>query len=193
MRGQAIIAIGLISALSVQAADPSKPAPSNIVITVVEGSGARNSIGSKTAVAPIIQVRDAAGKPVANATVTFELPEKGPSGFFPGLAKTQKQSTNSQGRAGTYGYVPNSEPGAVRIRVTAEKGSDRADAVIEQLNTLGDYDAGVAPAKRRVWVLVGLIGAGVGAGIAVGMAKGGGGSSTPNDIWRPGSVSVGAP
>jgi hypothetical protein len=193
VRGQSIIAIGLVGALSLQAADPSKPISSSIVITVVEGSGARNSIGSKTAAAPIIQVRDAAGKPVANATVTFELPQKGPSGFFPGLAKTQKQRTNSQGRAGTYGYIPNNEPGAVQIRVTAEKGTDRAAAVIEQLNTLGEYDSGVAQAKRRVWVLVGLIGAGVGAGIAVGMAKGGGGSSAPNDTWKPGSVSVGAP
>jgi hypothetical protein len=159
----------------------------------VEGSGARNSIGSKTAAAPIVQVLDMTGKPVANATVTFELPQKGPSGFFPGLAKTQRQTTNSQGRAGTYGYIPNNEPGAVKIRVIAEKGPDRADAVIEQLNTSGDYDAGLAPAKRRVWVLVGLIGAGVGAGLAVGLARGGGGSGTPSDAWKPGTVSVGAP
>ena len=103
-----------------------------------------------------------------NRIVTFELPDKGPSGFFPGLAKIQKQPTNSQGRAGTYGYTPNDQPGAVRIRVTAERGSDRGEANIEQLNTQGNYDAGISPSKRRGWAWLAVIGAGAGAGIAVG-------------------------
>lgn len=187
------IAILLTGSLLLGAADPPKPATQGLVITVVEGSGARNSIASKTAVAPIIQVRDGAGNPVQNAIVTFELPDKGPSGFFPGLAKIQKQPTNSQGRAGTYGYTPNDQPGAVRIRVTAERGSDRGEANIEQLNTQGNYDAGISPSKRRGWAWLAVIGAGAGAGIAVGLAKRGGGSTVPSDVWKPGAVTVGAP
>jgi hypothetical protein len=193
MNVRSITAIGLTGSLLLAAADQPGSAARGLIITILEGSGSRNSIGTKTATAPVVQVRDGAGNPVPNATVTFELPEKGPSGFFPGLKKTQKQTTNSQGRAGTYGYIPNNESGALRIRVTAEKGSDRADAVIEQLNTRADYDSGVAPPKRRAWVVLGLIGAGAGAGIAVGLAKRGGGSSSPADVWKPGSVTVGAP
>ena len=45
---------------------------------------------------------------------------------------------------------------AVHIRVTAARGSERADAVIEQLNTQGDYDSGVAPAETKD---VGFVGA----------------------------------
>ena len=187
------IAILLTRALLLGASDTPKSATQGLVITILEGSGARNSIASKTAVAPIVQVRDGTGKPVQNAVVLFELPDKGPSGFFPGLAKRQKQNTNSQGRAGTYGYIPNDEPGSVHIRITAEKGSERADAVVEQLNTRGDYDAGVSPSKRRLWVWMAVIGAGAGAGIAVGLANRGSASSAPGDVWRPGSVTVGAP
>ena len=52
-----------------------------------------------------------------------------------------------------------------------------AEADIEQLNTQGNYDAGVSPSKRRGWVWLAVIGAGAGAGIAVGLAKRGGGSN----------------
>ena len=90
MKIRAIIAVGLASTLFLAAADPTASSASGLVITVIEGSGARNSIGSKTAAAPIVQVRDATGKPAANVTVTFELPEKGSQRIFSRPRKNTK-------------------------------------------------------------------------------------------------------
>jgi len=47
--------------------------PKQLRIVVIEGEGAINIIQQKTAVAPVVEVRDQNNLPVAGATVTFTI------------------------------------------------------------------------------------------------------------------------
>src|SRR6185369_13783504 len=47
-------------------------------IVVLQGEGASNSIKSRTATQPAVEVRDDQDKPIAGAEVVFQLPAAGP-------------------------------------------------------------------------------------------------------------------
>ena len=82
---------------------------------VIAGEGAVNIIQQKTAVAPIIEVRDRNNLPVAGATVTFSV---GGSGASFGTGSTLTVVTNAAGQATAAGLTPTAA-GAVQINVTA--------------------------------------------------------------------------
>src|SRR6266545_372982 len=85
-------------------------------IVTIQGEGAVNSIRSKTATQPVVEVRDEQDKPVAGAEVVFQLPAAGPGGVFNGWMRNQTARTNAQGQAGVSGYVPNDEEGRFNIK-----------------------------------------------------------------------------
>ena len=137
-----------------------------LTISVVEGEGGRNSIRARTAVAPVVEVKDAAGKPVPGAEVVFQLPAVGPSGAFNGWLKTQTVRADAEGRARVSGYTPNTEAGRFNIKVTATSGSNTGSAVIAQVNT--DNGTAVSGNGNRGWVKwVAIVG---GAAVAGGIA-----------------------
>jgi hypothetical protein len=170
-------------------------AKDTLVITVVEGEGGKNSIRNRTAVAPVVEVKDAGGKPVPGAEVVFQLPAVGPSGAFNGWLKTQTVRADEQGRAAATGYTPNTEPGRFNLKVTATSGTNTGSAVISQVNT--DNGSSVSSGGNRGWVKwVAIIGgaAAVG-GIA---AAAGGDDDSPAQTRIPvgitaGAVTVGGP
>src|SRR5215213_8736649 len=69
-------------------------------IVVLAGEDAVNIIQQKTAVAPIVEIRDRNNLPVAGATVTFTL--GGQSASFGGLS-TLTVTTNAAGQAAAVG------------------------------------------------------------------------------------------
>jgi hypothetical protein len=81
-------------------------------IVVIEGEDAVNVIQQKSAVAPIVEMRDRNNLPVAGATVTFSV--AGKVAAFPGGVQTFTMTTNAAGRATAASLTPISK-GAVQI------------------------------------------------------------------------------
>jgi hypothetical protein len=158
--------------------------PGELKIVVVEGEGAQNNIKSRSAVAPVVEIRDAEDKPVAGAEVTFQLPAGGPGGAFHGWLKTQTVRSDDKGRAAASGYAPNDEPGRFNIKVTATSGTKSGSLVVAQSNVAGSGKSaagGVGAAKNTWWKWAAILG---GAGIAGGVAAAvtGGDSTTTAKI-----------
>lgn len=123
-----LTSIAIIVALLAQAPVAQTAALS---IVVIEGEDAVNIIQQKTAVAPIIEVRDRNNIPVAGATVVFTV--GGNAGTFAGGLQTLTVVTNSAGRAIAAGLNPLSS-GAMQINVAATFQGQAAAATITQTN-----------------------------------------------------------
>ena len=165
-------------------------------IVVVQGEGALNNIRSRTATAPVVEVRDDHDKPVTGAEVVFQLPAAGPGGVFNGWMRTQTTRTDAQGRATATGLTPNDEEGRFNIKVTASEGKRTATAVIAQSNsrTGGSTTQKAGRSHKTLWIVLGV--AVVGGIVAAIAATRGGSSSTPSTTpvtITPGPVSVGSP
>ena len=94
------------------------PQPSNaaaLKIVVVEGEGAVNIIQQKTAVAPVIEVRDRNDQPVSGAVVKFAI-QKGKASFDG--ARTLTVTTNAAGRVTATGLTATGK-GALQIGASA--------------------------------------------------------------------------
>ncbi len=126
-----ILIVVLIGFLASSVATGQQRAPAgDLKIVVIAGEGAVNIIQQKTAVAPIIEVRDRNNLPVAGATVTFSV---GGSGASFGTGSTLTVVTNAAGQATAAGLTPTAA-GAVQINVTAAMQGQMATAAITQTN-----------------------------------------------------------
>lgn len=184
-----------------------QPAAGTLKINVLEGEGARNSIRNRASVAPVVEVKDAADKPVAGAEVVFSLPLAGPGGMFNGWLRSQTVRTDENGKATVTGYTPNTEAGRYNIKVIATSGSQTGSIVISQINSEnGEAGTGAAAAaggakmpgtptgikKSLPWKIIGpVIGAAVIGGVAAGL-RGGKSTTTTAATATPVSISTGA-
>lgn len=100
-------------------------------IVVISGEEAVNIIQQKTAVAPIVEVRDRNNQPVAGAIVRFTI-QGGRNATIAG-ANTLTVTTNAVGQAAVTGLTPTSA-GAVQINVAAAFQGQTATAAITQTN-----------------------------------------------------------
>src|SRR5690242_8117177 len=114
-----LLALTLASSLLAQSAP--------LRIVVIEGEGAVNIIQQKTAVRPLVEVRDRNNVPVPGATVTFAL--NGQPAAFANGATTMTVTTNAQGQAAATGFNA-IRPGAVQIQVQAAHQGQSAAAMI---------------------------------------------------------------
>ena len=164
---------------------PGEPKPevsSELKIVVLEGEDGVNFIKKKTAVRPVVEVRDRNNAPVAGASVVFLLPQYGPGGTFVNGSKMMTVVTDSAGRA-TAGGIQPSGTGAFKINVTASHQGQSASTAISQTNQMA-----AAAAAGMSGATIGII-AGVAAAAAVGLgvglrggksnSGGGGGASLP--------------
>jgi hypothetical protein len=97
-------------------------------IVVIEGEGAVNVIQQKTAVAPVIEVRDRNDQPVSGALVKFAI-QKGKASF--GGVRTLTVTTNGAGRATAAGLTASGK-GALQIAASAAFQGQTAAATIAQ-------------------------------------------------------------
>ena len=95
----------------------AQPVSGPLRIVVIEGEGAVNIIQQKTAVAPIVEVRDQNNLPIAGATVTFTI-QGGKTAVFAGGSQTLTVTTNAAGRAVAAAVTPLSS-GTVQIQAAA--------------------------------------------------------------------------
>ena len=133
-------------------------------IVVIEGEGAVNIIQQKTAVSPLVEVRDRNNNPVAGAVVTFTI-QSGNTAAIAGGAQTLSVTTNAAGRAVMAALNP-VNPGTFQIQVQAAFQGQTAAAAITQTNVMTAAQATSAAAA-------GAGGAGGGGGGVSGLAIGG--------------------
>ena len=160
-------------------------------ILALEGNGAVNYIPTRTATAPVVEVRDQNDHPVEGAMVEFVLPSTGPGASFDGDQATQRTVTDFRGQAGTKGYVVNSTPGRFSIQVTATYRNVTGQLLITQTNSmqLPASATGIQPSRRKKWIWIGIAAAaGAGAGTYFGMRN----TSQPISV-STGPVVVGGP
>lgn len=159
-----------------QAAPQSSP---NLTIVVIEGEDAINVIQQRTAVAPVVEVRDRNGQPVSGALVTFSV-RNGRAAFSGARAITV--ATNAAGRAVATGFTPTGA-GALQIGASAAFEGQTAVATIVQTNVMTAAQAAGA---------AGAGSAGAGAGTGGAAAGGGGGLSGTTIGILAGAVAGGA-
>src|SRR5271154_5001158 len=103
-----------------------------VQLKVVEGEGTVYRTGTRATRGITVLVTDETGKPVANAAVSFRLPEEGSSGVFSSGLRTEVITTGADGRATVWGMQWNKTPGPVEIRITAIKEQARAGIISTQ-------------------------------------------------------------
>ncbi len=122
-------ALALVSSTAA-AQQPSTAA--GLKIVVIEGEDAVNIIQQKTAVAPVVEVRDRNNLPVSGVAVTFSI---GGQGATFGGASTLTVVTNAAGQATAAGLTPTAT-GALQISATATFQGQTAVATIVQSNVM---------------------------------------------------------
>jgi len=162
-------------------------------IVVIAGEDAVNVIQQKTAVAPIVEVRDRNNLPVAGATVTFSV---GQGASFGGVS-TLTVATNAAGQAVATGLTP-TVAGSIQIQATALFQGQTAIATIAQANVVTAAQAAAASAASSgaatgggggiSGTTLGVAGGAVGAAVVGIAVASGGGSDVP-----PTSVSTAVP
>src|SRR5262245_23138090 len=138
-------------------------------IVVVEGEDAVNVVQQKTAVAPVIEVRDRNDHPVAGAVVRFAI--RNGRATFDG-ARTLTVTTNAAGRAVATGFAPTGS-GALQISTTAAfQGQTTAAVTIAQTNVMTAAQAAAVSGAGGASGSSGAAGAGAGGGSAGGGVSG---------------------
>jgi hypothetical protein len=176
------LAPGLI-ALLLFSAGPALAQQGPFKIVVLAGEDSVNVIQQKTAVAPLVEVRDRNNNPVSGVAVTFAV-QGGKAAAFQGGAATMTVATNAAGQAAAAGFTPLTA-GAVNISVEAAFQGQIATAAITQVNVMTAAEAAAAA--------TGAGGAGGGAGSGAGAgggAAGGGGGLSATTIGIIGGVAA---
>jgi hypothetical protein len=147
-----------------------------------------HSAGAKSERPIVVQITDETGRPLEGVTVSFRLPEEGPSGVFQGGMKTDISITAADGRAAVHGMRWNRVEGPFQVRITAAKGESRAGAICSQYlsDTPAVQSFRPAGSGKKKWIALAAIAAGgAAAGLAIGMrgkAQTGLGSSGPSPV-----------
>ena len=187
--------VGLVLAAVAAAQEPAI-----LQIKVIEGEGAVYTIGSRATRGVSVQIADESGRPVEGATVSFRLPDDGPSGSFAGGSKQEIALTKADGKATAWGMQWNRTAGLVEVRVTAAKGSTRAGIVCAQYLTesadataagsakaAGRQKISSGGSKKWLWIVV------VAAGAAGGAAAAGAIGGKTSTSGSPAGVTIGSP
>jgi hypothetical protein len=177
--------------------------PAILQIRVIEGEGVAYPLGGRATRGVTVQVTDETGKPIENASVSFRLPDEGPSGAFSNGSRIEIATTRPDGRASAWGMQWNHTEGSFEIRITAVKGLARAGTVcaVYLSKATAETDSPV-PLKvgikhKWLWLTVAVVG-GAGAAVAI-AALGGkaasipiGSAATPTSIGTP-TIVIGHP
>jgi hypothetical protein len=103
--------------------------PAILQIHVIEGEGVAYPVGGRATRGVTVQVTDETGRPVDGSSVSFRLPDEGPSGMFSNGSRMEIATTKPDGKASAWGMQWNRTEGSFEIRITAVKGQARAGTV----------------------------------------------------------------
>ncbi len=180
------------------AQDP--PPNSGLHIEIMSGDRGINIIKKKTAVKPVVEVRDRNNLPIAGALVTFSSPGNGPSLVFVNGARSITVTTDAAGRATTVGMKP-VESGKFQVNVSASFHAQTATASFSMTNVLTAAAAAglagtVAPgaaggAGLSTGVIVAIVAVAAGAAVGIGVGLGHHGSSSTTSTSSTPTVTIG--
>jgi hypothetical protein len=142
------LGIGLQAAPATTAVSPEVPR-----IIVLKGDNGVNILKKKTAVTPVVEIRDADNLPACGATVTFTAPERGPTVKFGNGRHSFTAITDAEGHAAAVGMKPRNS-GAFKITVSASMNGVQLSVAIAQIN-LGAPPAGITAGAAIGAVFVG--------------------------------------
>jgi hypothetical protein len=179
-------------------AQAQSPPAAGLQIVVIDGENAVNIIQQRTAVAPIVEIRDRNGLPVAGAVVTFSV--QGNLATFPGAVSTFTAVTNTAGQAVAAAVQPMAA-GSFSIQVNAVFQGQSAVVAIAQSNVVtaaqaaavggsgGAATGGAATsgAGGLSGTTLGVVGAAVGGGVLAASQLAGGSEATPAAPAAPGT------
>ena len=194
MTSRNVLVLGLISAIVASAQPPA------LKIVVLEGQGAIHNIRQARTKEPVVEVLDQAGNPVSGASVTFTVPDTGPSGSFLDESRSYSAVTDDKGRASGRGLHPNKLMGQYEVRVHAVYRGQTAQITIPQTNAEPAAAVKGGSSKKYLWLA--LIGAAAAGGAFAAMGKGSastaqgssvGGVTASGAVITPGSPSFGPP
>ena len=151
-------------------------------IVVIAGEDAVNVIQQRTAVAPIVEIRDRNNVPVAGVPVTFTV--GGSSASFAGGVNTLTVTTNALGQATASGLTPTAT-GALRVTASAAFQGQTATATIAQTNVMTAAQAAAAGGGTAAG------GGGTSTTAGTGAAAGGGGGLSATTIGIIGAAVAG--
>jgi hypothetical protein len=161
-------------------------------IRVVEGEGMSYALGSRASRGITVEVSDESARPVAGVSVSFQLPDEGPSGVFLNGGRSDVVTTGEDGRAAVWGMKWNSSPGPLKVRIVAAKGGVRAGVVVSQILDVSVSEPAIKAAssgRSRKFLVVAAIAGAAGAGLAASSLRG----SKPASAAAIQSLSIGSP
>jgi hypothetical protein len=173
--------------------------PAILQIRVLEGEGVAYPLGGRATRGVTVQVTDETGKPVEAASVSFRLPEEGPSGTFSNGSRMEIATTRADGRASAWGMQWNRTEGSFEIRITAVKGQARAGTVCavylsRTTAALAAAEGGsstpVRLAKNHKWLWISLAVAGVAVGVVAVTALAGKSTPPPGPTVTPTTIGI---
>jgi hypothetical protein len=165
-------------------------------LKVLEGEGMAYAPGSRATRGISIEVSDELGRPVPGVSVSFQLPDDGPSGVFLNGAKADIVNTGEDGRATVWGMRWSKTPGVVNVRITAAKQGVRAGIIVAQRLDAAAVEtapAGWSGGKRhsKALIITIAVAGAAGAGLAA-AALGGGSKSASASVPTP-TLTIGNP
>ena len=158
-------------------------------LKVLEGEGTVYSPGSRATRGISVEVSDELGRPVPGVSVSFQLPDDGPSGLFLNGAKADIVNTGDDGRAAVWGMRWNKTPGIVNVRITAAK-HERGDHAREPRRR---GTAGARRGKKHSKALIITIAVAGAAGAGLAVAALGGGSKGASAAAPAPTLTIGTP
>jgi len=144
-------------------------------IKVIEGDGAINNIRQPVNRGASVVVEDENHNPLSGVSVTFFLPNEGPSGLFPNGNRVLSVFTDDKGIASSRGVRFNNQVGLMKIGVVASLFAQTASATITQTNISSNSSikSSYVPAMgipkssvrshAKTWIILGVV-AGAAAG-----------------------------
>jgi hypothetical protein len=163
-------------------------------VKVIEGEGAVYAAGSRSTRGVTVLVTDESGNAADGVTVSFRLPDEGPTGVFSSGTRSEIVTTRSDGRAAVWGMQWNRTQGSFEMRITVVKGQARAGTVCGLFLSDSPEAAGTAragPHSSHKWLWIALAVGGAAAGGVAAAALGGKSAST-GPVVVPG-LQIGTP
>jgi hypothetical protein len=182
--------------------DTAGDTPMVLQIHVIEGEGVAYPLGGRATRGVTVQVTGETGKPVENASVSFRLPEDGPTGTFANGSRLEIATTKGDGKASAWGMQWNRTEGPLEIRITAVKGNARAGTIcpvtLSKATAETDSASQVKLRSSHKWLWIALAAAGAAGGVGAALMLRGAGSlplgptTTPTTIGTP-TIVIGHP
>jgi hypothetical protein len=167
-------------------------------IEILKGDRAVNILKTKTAVKPVVEVRDRNNLPIAGVAVTFTAPNDGPSVVFLNGSRSITLMSDPAGQAVVEGMEP-VNPGDFQIAISASLQSETVVTAISLTNIPTEHAVASGAKKPGLskGVIFALVGGAAAAAIGIGVGLGGhssgsSGSGTSPSAGASASIGLGS-